>query len=258
MAFETVVRGLPGRWILPDQRGFGGSDPIPAGSYPHFADLISDLDVLVEHIGGKVNLIGHSMGGSVALIYAAARPEKVHGLVLVEGLGALPQTMESPLGRVQEHLRGLRKPLRPIRSGDLDAATDRLRRRHPGLGPKHAHTLAIHGTRMTEKGRVWSFDPIHLLKGAYVFREEMLDEFLQGVEAPTMVIWATQSLYSKKIQEQRAHQIPNVRIETVDGGHMLPYDAPVKLQALILDHLSNADGTEPSAPSSDSDKGQSQ
>lgn len=79
--------------IAPDWRGFGLSlPPSPCDSY-HFADYLADLDQLLDHYaaGRSVDLVGHSMGGNVAMMYAGARPARIRRLVNLEGFG-LPAT----------------------------------------------------------------------------------------------------------------------------------------------------------------------
>lgn len=70
-----------------DQRGYGKSD-LPLGPFSHMEDLKSLLDVLQL---SKVNLIGSSLGGAVALEFALQYPEAVKSLVLVgSGLKGYP------------------------------------------------------------------------------------------------------------------------------------------------------------------------
>jgi pimeloyl-ACP methyl ester carboxylesterase len=68
--------------ILPDLRGFGESvSPAPAWT---MADLAADIASLLDHLGiESAFLAGHSMGGYVALAFAAAYPQRVRGLALV-------------------------------------------------------------------------------------------------------------------------------------------------------------------------------
>ena len=77
-----------GRRVLAlDWRGHGESERIGRGGYYHFADYVADLAFLVRALGGRVALVGHSMGGSVALLFAGTEPERVSVLACVEGLG---------------------------------------------------------------------------------------------------------------------------------------------------------------------------
>lgn len=73
--------------ILPDLRGMGGSDAVDA---PYtMTDLADDIASLLDHLGlDAAFLAGHSMGGYVALAFAAAYPRRVRGLALVSSQAA--------------------------------------------------------------------------------------------------------------------------------------------------------------------------
>ncbi|MFO0490621.1 MAG: alpha/beta fold hydrolase, partial [Curvibacter sp.] len=88
--------------IAADWRGFGltGLDPDAAADvrYPGhdnywFPDYLADLDILLDHYAGDrpVDLVGHSMGGSVVMLYAGVRPQRIRRLVNLEGFG-MPAT----------------------------------------------------------------------------------------------------------------------------------------------------------------------
>jgi pimeloyl-ACP methyl ester carboxylesterase len=83
------------RWIIaPDWRGFGltrSGDPAPDSYW--FPDYLADLDALLDHFAGEqpVDLVGHSMGGNVAMMFAGGRPQRIRRLVNLEGFG-LPAT----------------------------------------------------------------------------------------------------------------------------------------------------------------------
>lgn len=80
------------RIIAPDWRGFGLTTGAPVDHYV-FADYLADLDLLLDHYapGEAIDLVGHSMGGNVAMMYGGVRPERVRKLVNLEGFG-LPAT----------------------------------------------------------------------------------------------------------------------------------------------------------------------
>ncbi len=236
-AFAEVARNQPGRWIAMDQRGFGQSTHVGAGGYYHFADLIPDVDALVRELGEPVNLIGHSMGGTVASIYAAVRPENVHRLVVAEGLGAIEWGEPDMVKRIREHLDQMRSPPGPIRINSVSDAAERLLKRHPGLTPEFAHSLAAHGTTEDDRGLKWSFDPLHMVRGPYPFRESAYLGILKAIDCPTLVVWGSNSWYPDEIRTLRAMTIPEARVATLPGGHMLPYDAPEALGQLATEHF---------------------
>lgn len=68
--------------ILPDLRGFGGSSTVDSSYF--MEDYASDVAALLDHLGiPKAAIVGHSMGGYVALAFARLYPDRVSGLGLV-------------------------------------------------------------------------------------------------------------------------------------------------------------------------------
>jgi pimeloyl-ACP methyl ester carboxylesterase len=95
--FDRLAKSF--RVVAPDLPGFGASEKPDPGTYAYgfdaFADSIFDL---VAALGlGRVHLLGHAMGGAVALTLAAKHPALVHKLVLVDAL--VYPTDEHPLER---------------------------------------------------------------------------------------------------------------------------------------------------------------
>lgn len=72
--------------LAPDQRGYNTSDkpePVEAYAVEH---IVADLHGLIEASGReRVLLIGHDWGGLIAFVYAHQHPERVHGLVILNG-----------------------------------------------------------------------------------------------------------------------------------------------------------------------------
>ena len=93
-SFRHQLASLPAagaRCVAVDLRGFGLSDkPRGRGSYT-MDGYIADLDALLDALALKrVVLVGHSMGGGIALTYALARPDRVRGLALLSPTGVVP------------------------------------------------------------------------------------------------------------------------------------------------------------------------
>ena len=98
--WEPVVPLLEDRadLILPDLRGFGGSEAT-AGGYS-LADMAGDVAALLDSLKiKKIILAGHSMGGYIALAFARAWPERVLGLGLVSSQAAA----DTPEGRQKRY-----------------------------------------------------------------------------------------------------------------------------------------------------------
>lgn len=241
LTWAEVARQLPGRRLLaPDQRGFGGSDGVGVGGAFHFPDYVADLDALVDALGGgPVDLVGHSMGGTVAGWFAGARPDRVRRLAIVEGLGPPQGDEDSALERLRLFLDGSRRaPPVPVVQDEAHAAA-RLRRKNPRLGEAHAALLAREGTVPTEDGaaRRWSFDRRHMVRSPTPFREAWFAQALAAITAPTLVVWGTEGWFPPEVQARRMAMLPAARQVVLEGGHMLPYEAPVALGRALAAHL---------------------
>jgi 3-oxoadipate enol-lactonase len=88
-SWDEVLSLLEGQFdlIVPDLRGFGGSTTIQ--SPYHISDMAQDVAGLLNHLGiEKSAVVGHSMGGYVALAFAKKFPKRVSGLGLVSSQAA--------------------------------------------------------------------------------------------------------------------------------------------------------------------------
>ncbi len=72
------------RVLAMDHRGHGDSDRDPEGRYG-YDSLVADVEAVTAHLDiGRLVVVGHSMGGRTAMRFAAAHPERMAGLVLVD------------------------------------------------------------------------------------------------------------------------------------------------------------------------------
>ena len=91
-SWDAIAAGLADRHrvIVPDLAGHGDSDWSSSGDYPINAYAF-DIDHLIASLGiTSLPLVGHSLGGHIALRIAAARPELVTRYVSIEGIGPPP------------------------------------------------------------------------------------------------------------------------------------------------------------------------
>ena len=126
------------RIIAPDWRGFGLTSSAQADHY-FFADYLADLDLLLDHYapGQAIDLMGHSMGGNVAMMYAGVRPERVRKLVNLEGFG-LPATRpaQAPTRYAQwiDEIKQLHQGDKNLKTYDsADGVARRLMKTNPRL-----------------------------------------------------------------------------------------------------------------------------
>ena len=149
--------------IAPDLRGHGDSEWVRGSGY-HYLDYIYDLHQLISQTDvAPVTLVGHSMGGAIAALFAGVYPELVEKLVVIEGIG-LWQAMQPPVAvhdRVRdwvEATRGLAGRL-PRRYSSLSEAYQRMQQANPQLSESQALHLTVHGSNQNEDGTYsWKYD----------------------------------------------------------------------------------------------------
>ena len=116
-----------GLWLLaPDAPGFGESPPLPPERY-ETASVVGMVRGLLDERGIEQSiLMGHSWGGTIMTAFAAAHPERVAGLILVDtGHMDYQDSPNFPHGKsLEELIEDARDPERSIRSSPKDFARD--------------------------------------------------------------------------------------------------------------------------------------
>lgn len=246
-SFQFVVDLLPEHWrlIAPDWRGFGLSDRSGADAY-WFPDYLGDLDALLDALvpAQAVDLVGHSMGGNVAALYAGVRPQRVRRLVNLEGAGLRATRPAQAPGRYARWLDELRDgaALREYASREEVAA--RLMRANPRLRPDFAGFLALHWARENAAGRFeWLADPAHRISSPILYRVPEAVACWRAITAPVLWVLAehtgeAMSFVHGAEYRRRLRAIRSLREATVAGaGHMVHHDRPDEVARLVVEHL---------------------
>jgi pimeloyl-ACP methyl ester carboxylesterase len=94
-----------GRLIMFDKRGTGLSDPIPTSSLPTLEEFMTDIPAVLDTVGSeRVALITNIGGGMLAIPYAAAHPDRVASLILVDCFARFLEAPDYPFGAATEEL----------------------------------------------------------------------------------------------------------------------------------------------------------
>ena len=262
--------------IAPDWRGFGltglatagpsqggegplggqGGHAVPSvgAMYPGhdnywFPDYLADLDFLLDHyaLGQAVDLVGHSMGGNVVMLYAGARPERIRRLVNLEGFG-MPATQPSQApGRYAkwlDELKSLHRGEMALKTyDDATGVARRLMKTNPRLNEDKAQWLAQHWARPNAQGQ-WEIlgDAAHKIINAQLYRVDEVLESYQRISAPVLAVEASdnqmdqwwQGKYTLAEYHARLKHVPQLTQALIqDAGHMLHHDQPEQLATLI-------------------------
>ncbi|MBS0509534.1 MAG: alpha/beta hydrolase [Proteobacteria bacterium] len=239
--------------VAPDWRGFGASRLATPCDSHHFVDYLGDLDQLLDHYAGAqaVDLVGHSMGGNVAMMYAGARPARVRRLVNLEGFGlpASQSTQAGPrLARWMDEIRQWERgemALKPYDSADGVAL--RLMKTNPRLASDKACWLARHWASQDAQGR-WHIqgDAAHKIVNPLLYRVDEALALYAAITAPVLSVHAGddslarwwQGRYSLQEYQQRLAHVRDARTAVVpDAGHMLHHDQPQAVARLVENFL---------------------
>lgn len=228
----------------PDLRGFGASDRVGPGGYYHFPDYVADVDALVRGIAAdKLLLVGHSMGGTVACLYAGARPERVQALALIEGVGPPAMPPDAGLHRMRQWLGDLEKP-RPERAlASVEDAAHRLAQYNPHVPPEILARRAEQGTAHRDDGTVaWAYDPLHRTISPMPFSLPLFHTFLGQIRAPALFVGGGPKGFHPEDEDERLKTLRARRLDLPEAGHVPHWIAPDAVARAILDLCNSATG----------------
>lgn len=251
-SFQFVVDELPADWkiVAPDWRGFGLSARVAADCY-WYPDYLADLEFILDAVlhSEPAWLLGHSMGGNIALVYAGARPKRVRAVVNLEGFGLRATAAEQAPGRLSQWIDELKAgaTLRDYASRGEVAA--RLRKNNPRLSADRAAFLAEHWAVADGAGRfAVAGDPAHRIVNPTLYRIDEVLACWSKVECPVLWVRAAQSdvlrhvgpehdaaLREVDARKTALRDVSSVLIE--DASHMVHHDQPEQVARLIIEFV---------------------
>ncbi len=226
--WQTVAKALSDTHLVitPDLRNHGRSPQVPTHTYPEMA---ADLKVfLEEHWVFSTALIGHSMGGKVAMQFALEHPDMVEKLVVVD---------IAP-GRADDNHHAIFQALLDLDPGRITSRQEAdafLAARIPDPGVRQFLLKNI--TRHADGTYVWKMN-LPVLWQAY-------PEILAGVsggepfDKPTLFVRGSRSDYIKDADFALIKTLfPQAGIVTVEGaGHWVHADQPEALLGILRQFL---------------------
>lgn len=242
-----LVEALDIRIVAVDFRGHGHSAHAPVGADYALWDYCNDVLDVMESLGlEQTSLLAHSMGAAVACLLAAALPERVERLTLIDGLGALNTPVEETASQLRKGLNAYRRPLsRAPRYPDIESAV--AARVAGGVTPVDSITatpLVERNTQPTADGHVQMRTDSRLLKPSLVrFTPEQVLALLAEINAPVLLIEGEQGILGERAWAVQARQAVNALTRHVlSGGHHLHLEprAVDKVASVIGGHWGKA------------------
>ncbi len=248
--WDWVAQSLRQEWhvIAPDLRGHGDSQWMVGGAY-QLHDYTYDIAQLLDQTGFlPVNIVAHSLGGAVSMLYAGLRPENVRRLVVIEGWGwtlekerkrhAAP--VEARVGKWLDRTRSS-SGRQPRRYPSIENAFHRMQEANPHLTPEQARHLTVHGVNRNEDGTYsWKFDNYTRISAPFGLPEEDRHALWSRITCPTLLVRGTESWASDPQEDGRVAHFADVRVASMKGaGHWVHHDQLDNFLALTREFLAD-------------------
>jgi pimeloyl-ACP methyl ester carboxylesterase len=249
-SWQLLVDALP-EWSFAalDWRGFGASEPRQGGYWgpQYLADLEAALLQLVPQ--GTVRLIGHSLGGTVASLYAGVRFERMRWLVNLEGFG-LPQQEPATLpARLEQWLDQLQHVPVARHYDSLDYLAARVLHTNPKLGPVHARFLAQVWSEAKDGGLALRADPAQWVRGPLRYARAELEACWARIAVPTLLVAGGDSRYMRHLGPSAAlddwrklYRHATLR-EVPGAGHLLHHEQPAVVAGFIREFVEGVEAS---------------
>ena len=212
------------QYIAIDLPGHGMSNHRAPGAHYNQMDYIQDLhELVVSEEWQDIVIVGHSMGGILASIYAAVFPERVKGIAMIDACGPLTLPPETSSEQLRASI--LSRMPKPGRTGsarevDLDAAVA-ARCKMSDITAEHAATILRRNITVGENGLSgWRSDPRLRTKSTLRLTESQAQNIMQAIQCPVWIGGASDSF--KKMETayaERKSWLKNSRFELFSGGH---------------------------------------
>lgn len=248
--FQFLAEYLQDRFhcIAPDMRGYGksGHTKNPLGYFFH--EYVADAHALFAKFSPKepVRLLGHSLGGIVASVYAGSFPARVNQLINVEGYLIPDRPPEIGPSRVRDWIEGVGK--KRFRSfPTLKAFAERLRQSNPHLTEARALFLSKYLAKRSARGFTMAADPKHKLMEPYWVPLVAHYAYWSQIQARCLLVSAEKTEMAARfgpgdfwagVREREAHFPPGTKtIKIPDCGHMVQHHRPEAMAEAVLQFL---------------------
>lgn len=225
------------RVIAFDQRGRGRSDWDPQRSY--YTDAyVADLAAVADLLGlAGFDLLGHSMGGINALVYASTHPDRVRRMVIEDaGPGAFEESAGAT--RIRRELETT-----PVAFADWDAASRFMRALRPTV-TEEARQQRLHAMLRPQGDGAFTWQYDHAGIAATRLHPDParvvdLNPHVRGVACPTLVIRGGRSDYLQPAMARAMCAMnPLLRWDEIaDAGHYIHDDQPAAFAGLVRSFL---------------------
>ncbi len=243
-SFEPLAQYLPDvRLVALDFPGHGHSDWRPGTLWYHYIDYVWDVILAVDQLGWqRFHLLGHSLGAAVATAVAAACPERVMDLSLIEAIGPLAERESATGARLKNACADLKKlstKTRP-RYTDIEILVQ-ARAVKGGIDIDSARLLVNRNVTGSDGNLQWRSDPRLTVTSPARLTEKQILNLLSSVEAATLTIESEPPTFilDGETLAARTAALGVAKQVRIAGHHHLHMASPEPVAAAIMEHISS-------------------
>ncbi|WP_019615179.1 alpha/beta fold hydrolase [Psychromonas ossibalaenae] len=247
-SFSSLMPCLSGRRVIAvDLPGHGLSSHRSPDAHYHFVDWVYDLlQLFAVNDWNKIDIVGHSMGGMIASAFAAAFPEKVKSLTLIDSIGFI---CSEEIHTSRQLRQGLLSRLKGANAAEsnLKHKSAQKRRNHAtiesavnariivsGLDREYAQIIVKRGLRREESGYAWCTDQRLKMLSPYRLTTKQAEQLIGDIQCPVLLIYASQGLdMVSRALDHFASFFKDLRCRQLPGGHHIHMEHPEHTAELI-------------------------
>ncbi len=244
-SFTPLMQTLSGYQLIAlDWPGHGYSAHRGQDAHYHFIDYVYDLLLLFEtQKWPAIDIVAHSMGGMIASAFAAAFPEKVKSLTLIDSIGFISAKAEQTTEQLRSgmlsrlKLKDKRKPVHPSLESAITA-----RRQVSDLSYQSAKLIVERGLVEYADGMTWRADSRLRNTSPYRLTFEQAKQFIKDIQTPVQLIYGDKGLefvefglteYGPLFHNFTAHKLA--------GGHHIHMEQAEKVASLVESFIKKSD-----------------
>ena len=230
------------RFIALDLAGHGYSEHRPKGAHSVFLDNIDDVHQTIKQLElDKPLLLGHSMGGGIATLYAGSGLADLAGLMLIESLGPVSNTPKDAPIQLAKHLKARHRHAAQEQKLYEDITPIiKLRAEKSKLPEAMVALILERNMNRHDNGYTWRSDPRLRIPSASYMTHEQIEAFVANIDCSTFVIYATDGPWPNyPILGERAELLKDKQMVGLTGGHHLHMTNAIDVRKALIKYIAN-------------------
>lgn len=227
--------------LVVDLPGHGLSQPLADGAHYY---IWQNIETLYELLAVKqlesIHLLGHSMGGVVASLFAGTFADKVQSLTLLDSLGPMTSQAADTPKQLAKAILDVQRTSSPLRVfSKITEALQARKKSSPEMSDEALLPIVERNLKQSQQGFSWRTDARLRHASKVRLTEEQVMAFLGAIDVPVLVIMAEQGIVPKAWVEQRMEGLKKAKLVYVPGHHH--FHAEWSGAEAICRHIINAE-----------------